>query len=379
MSHFTVLVIGPDIEKQLAPFQENNMGDCPDEFLQFYDTETEMLDAYENKSVTRVIMPDGSMKLPWDDCFRVPGNGVGFGPHTHVVPEHLEQRDVPFKETYATFEEYVKDWHGSEGRDPLHNRFGYYENPNRKWDWYSIGGRWTGFFKLKPGANGKVGRPGLMTKTAAPGYADQCMKKDVDFDAMRDEAGQAAGMCYDFFLKLMGLSVLDRVAANVFGTCPFTEKPWKKWCDIVAENPNSTRDERIAIYESQEMPKRFEDAKKAFRAKNPYQRQWNEVEEAVLWGDADDFACTRAEYVQRARNRAFSTYAVVKDAKWFEKGEMCWWGRSAEKMEEDKWLQLFGWWGCTEKMEEDKWLQRFNDLLDSLDDETLLTVVDCHI
>lgn len=27
-----------------------------------------------------------------------------------------------------------------------------YNNPNGKWDWYSIGGRWSGFIKLKPGA-----------------------------------------------------------------------------------------------------------------------------------------------------------------------------------------------------------------------------------
>jgi len=35
MSHFTVLVIGKDVEEKLAPFQENNMDDCPKEYLKF--------------------------------------------------------------------------------------------------------------------------------------------------------------------------------------------------------------------------------------------------------------------------------------------------------------------------------------------------------
>ena len=42
MSHFTVMVIGDNPEDQLAPYQENNMGTCPEEFLEFRD-ETEYL------------------------------------------------------------------------------------------------------------------------------------------------------------------------------------------------------------------------------------------------------------------------------------------------------------------------------------------------
>ena len=41
MSHFTVLVIGKNPEQQLAPYQENNMRDCPSEFLAFNDIEDE--------------------------------------------------------------------------------------------------------------------------------------------------------------------------------------------------------------------------------------------------------------------------------------------------------------------------------------------------
>lgn len=83
MSHFTVAVITKTgeteaCEKLLAPFQENNMGDCPQKYLEFYEDE---------------------------DC------------------------EI----------------------DELTGKKGYWENPNRKWDWYEIGGRWSGLLKLKSG------------------------------------------------------------------------------------------------------------------------------------------------------------------------------------------------------------------------------------
>jgi hypothetical protein len=52
MSHFTVAVISnspEDIENLLAPYQENNMGDCPEEFLAFNDLEDEYKKEYENE------------------------------------------------------------------------------------------------------------------------------------------------------------------------------------------------------------------------------------------------------------------------------------------------------------------------------------------
>ena len=70
MSHFTVLVIGSDIDAALAPFQENNMGDCPRQYLEFNDTEGEMLEEYETGTATRGVMPDGSYKSPYDEVFR---------------------------------------------------------------------------------------------------------------------------------------------------------------------------------------------------------------------------------------------------------------------------------------------------------------------
>ena len=127
MSHFTVLVIGADYEKELRPFQENNMEDCPKEFLEFNDEEDELRQQYETDGTEYIIMPDGRKLLPWDDEFKIPGT-IGMGANTHKVPEHLERRRIPHMETFATFEEFVEGWHGYERRDPEKGRYGYWEN-----------------------------------------------------------------------------------------------------------------------------------------------------------------------------------------------------------------------------------------------------------
>lgn len=75
----------------------------------------------------------------------------------------------------------------------------------------------------------------------------------------------------------------------------------------------------------------------------------------------DDLNDDRDAFVQKARDRAISTFAVVRDSKWFAKGEM-------------------GWWAAVhDEKQEGQWLREFNKLLDELPDDTLLTVVDCHI
>ena len=72
MSHFAVAVISKhpeDVERLLAPYQENNMGDCPREFLEFVDAEREEKEVYETKFARRIQTPDGKLLSPWDKAF----------------------------------------------------------------------------------------------------------------------------------------------------------------------------------------------------------------------------------------------------------------------------------------------------------------------
>jgi hypothetical protein len=79
-----------------------------------------------------------------------------------------------------------------------------------------------------------------------------------------------------------------------------------------------------------------------------------------IW-DIEDYLMSREKYIQDACDGAISTFAVVKDGEWHERGSM-------------------GWFGCVSG-EKDKgdWFKQVSDMLDSLPDDTLLTVCDCHI
>lgn len=186
MSHFSVLVIGNDVEAALAPFQENNMGDCPKEYLEFHEVETEYRAKYETDKSDVVVGPRGGIHSLYDEMFRNPKYEM-FKPNgpdnqQYVPLDGYTQKELPVKELY-TWDEYMTKYCGYKF-DAGEGKYGYWENPNKRWDWYAIGGRWTGAFCLKPGKTGTVGSPGLMTEPATDGKVDQAKFGDLDWEAM---------------------------------------------------------------------------------------------------------------------------------------------------------------------------------------------------
>jgi hypothetical protein len=151
--HFSVLVIGEDVDAALAPFQENNLGDCPEEYLEFYDVEDEYRESYE----------------------------AGVMDDEHEKKRHPERYLRPVREVFPTFDAYMEEVYGE--RDPKAGRYGDWWNPNARWDWYEIGGRWTGYFTLKPGRTG-IGERGAADDIAGAGTADRARKGDIDLEAM---------------------------------------------------------------------------------------------------------------------------------------------------------------------------------------------------
>jgi hypothetical protein len=327
MSHSTVLVIGENPEEQLKPFQENNMGDCPKEFLEFNDITEESTNEYETGSVTRVAMPDGRLLPTWDREFETTNQNKPWD-KKYEIPKELEQREVPFIELYPTFESYMSDYEEME-IDPETGKYGYWENPNAKWDWYALGGRWTGFFKLKPCTTGQTGDPGLMTDEAENGYCDSAVVADIDFEFMRRKAYSKAYIRY------------SEIQSACDGFIPVLKTSWseclKKYTNI---------DEARKAYHNQRSVKSFNksmaDADKHFE-------------------DIEKYQCTLEDFAQKAYDNALSTFAVLKNGKWYERGDM-------------------GWWGCVSDEKDQKaWNREFNELIKNLDSGTLLSVYDVHI
>ena len=123
MSHFTVAVFtepnGKTIDELLAPYQENNMNDCPKEYLAFNDEEDNYRKQYETEEIEMVKTWDGRLLYTWDEEFRKEGT-IGLGSDTHEVPNNEEKyKKIMIKQSdkYSTFEEFMSDFCGYKSRD----------------------------------------------------------------------------------------------------------------------------------------------------------------------------------------------------------------------------------------------------------------------
>ena len=285
MSHFTVLVIGDDIDKQLAPFNEQPEDD--DE--------------------------DCKPHLVWN----VYGKK---GDYTGDTKEEAEKACLDAGDTI------------DDGPYP--------HNSQAKWDWYQVGGRWKDMIKLKDGADSGInGEPSLLARRyeQKQGYADSALIKDVDFEGMSKKAADKAAENYDGAMK-------------IFGDAPLNES-WFAMRERMVEKGYPVEDIREAYHKQPRMV-----AAKLAVKENTTQEifsAWNT--------DIDQFLCTKEEYIAKAKAESFSTYSILKDGEWFSRGEMGWFGMSNDTVTDDEWSA------------------KYHELLTSLDPETRITVVDCHI
>jgi hypothetical protein len=91
------------------------------------------------------------------------------------------------------------EWHGAEGGIDEEGLF-YWStyNPQSKWDWWSLGGRWSGRLVLKDGAKGVEGRPGVGNNKTG---IDAAYFKDIDFETMRQNQIKRMEEYYTEFIE----------------------------------------------------------------------------------------------------------------------------------------------------------------------------------
>jgi hypothetical protein len=175
MSHFVTLVVGNDPETQLAGYDENG---CH----VFTDEEDAYLEEFNKDVIPIVIFADGRRYSKYDkEVKKYWRRKEQFGTSSSdefIVPENAELKDIPAKEYYESFEEYMADWHGMKKRDATHGRYGSYCNPNAKWDYYGVGGRFNGWLVVKDGVNESL----IIEKGTDKGRANIALFKHIDFD-----------------------------------------------------------------------------------------------------------------------------------------------------------------------------------------------------
>lgn len=142
--HLLTIVIGDDPEGQLERYLENNLGTCPEKYLEFYDVEEEYQERY----------------------------ATGIFDSAEDKANHPERYLKFFREVFPTFDDYMTEAYGP--RDEKTGRYGDWWNPNSQFDWCAVGGRFAGHLILRAGP-------------AGPRRADEAAKGEVDFPAMARE------------------------------------------------------------------------------------------------------------------------------------------------------------------------------------------------
>ena len=339
MTHFLVTVqiedkimdkLGTEqaVTDALAPFIEelSNPEDKP--YFNWVDESGDMRDKWDNEAVDLVRLPDdktfnGRIVFPFDrefgfiqkkdslltrDCAEHErnrwenANFIGTSV-THMFPVGSEFFTGKFSDLYPDFETYVKEYGGF---DP--DKIGYWTNPNAKWDWYQIGGRFEGSFQNKTGTE-----------------VDVVQIKDLYID--EPDARDKAGEFYDRFIIGIQAGTYDSNAN------------WGDGSISYGLGLRNLEAEKKAREESED-------------------NKWD----FVL---ADDLP-NRKDFIEKAWPQWVNCrgYAVLDTkGEWHSPGEMGWWASSTETPEERQ-----------------EYLDSYLDKhILSLDPDTWLVAVDCHI
>lgn len=307
MSHFSVLVIGNDVEKQLQPYHEFECTGTDDEYIVELEQIDELREEYEpNEEQTFLeFVKDYT-------CYEVVG-----AENLVVVGEDDQLK-------YG----YIKCDENGEVISVVRRT-----NPSKKWDWWELGGRWSGFFRAKEEVIDsedtiKKGRAGLMGCQKDPAGVDQALKSQIDFAAMRSIAGNDARYEWNKVAKILESEDLLHT--------------WTSWSEA-----------RDYLHKGNiELAREFYNNQPAVKLLK---------KELDIWGSPDHFLTPLEDYVQEAVDSVCVPYAVVMDGEWYAKGEMGWFGMSDDELSQDDWNR------------------KVNELIDSLPDDTLMTIVDCHI
>lgn len=209
-------------------------------------------------------------------------------------------------------------------------------NPRSKWDWYQIGGRWTGYFRVRPEWIGDEqlinGDPGAMTgRNTDREKCDGGPKRMLDFAAMRDWAEVDEGAKWKEFH-----AIADQY--------PDTHS-WAWHMERVDDGSMTIEQARVAYHEQP-----------GFAALQDTDFRWYDDPYEI-------FAVDLATYQANARRDAVPGWSLLTlDGQWREKGRMGWFGMSDAT---DETTAAFKTWA--------------NEYLESLDDDVVLVAVDVHI
>lgn len=402
MSHASCLVITDEqpthaeLSRILQPWHEFECTGINDRYVKEIDETARLREEYAGHKKTMIRMQDGSLADAFSDRFyRDPteeekvkvgtmmgtgfghglawtsqdwGDGQGYRAKVRYIPEGCNEVEV-LADAVTNFRDWVVDWTGREVvrfREKIDRReahkYGYVQlgpdgevlkvvdrtNPNKKWDYWTVGGRYAG--RLRALADSKTAslavrgdllgyQPSaaalrLGDKKPTTGCLDQCRRGDMDLDAMkRFQVAKRQEWADECCTKAAGTPTELDIACR---TQHHVHAAWE-----VFPEPRPRGEEYHAWIEERggdwAVFARFNRANWELPNVKPNQ--------------------SLTDWITAAP--PLTSWAVVLDEQWFEKGKMGWWGMSSDDQAD--------------------WDDKFDDLFALIRSEQWLTVIDYHI
>lgn len=193
--HFSTLVVLDDLsslDDKMEPFASE-----PDneEYLEFYDETDDLKNEFETALITAIQMPSGKLISSHElnhNRYQIKNNNVyekikcGTYIKTPRASKIIVMPNMPARNVYKTYRSYATRHVGSEYHKDKH-KFGYYTNPDAMWDWWSLGGRYSGKFLVKKNCEDCFECTDLDCRKYVPkGYkpVDAARIGDIEWDVM---------------------------------------------------------------------------------------------------------------------------------------------------------------------------------------------------
>lgn len=204
MSHYTVMVIcrkgtGDDVESILAPYDEN-LQVAPHVNATKAELIAERIEDIEKRRRSH----EAALRLSEEEYGAIAEKEGLFGGYKYAKRDLPDGYDsVDLTDEAAVFE-LIKAYYGDELNEDGDLISDY--NPKSKWDWYSIGGRWSGSLRLKNGSK-----------------VDYAPAGNVDWDAMFSPNPTAAAKRGEFWDEYVlrripkGVEDADKYLYDKFG------------------------------------------------------------------------------------------------------------------------------------------------------------------
>lgn len=394
MSHFTVIVPAKDeaeLSDRLVPYKQTGWGaEDPPELKKYLEFSVEIrredfteeakkiLKYYDNRIEKMRYFVENGLKVYDDDGeeafrkiatrFLLPQKDENGEHRRQRVIQSIEMEKEELKkcivdataaialinsEDEDNIRKAIMEHHGYTADDD--GNLGYWHNPNDKWDWYSVGGRWTGLFMLKPGRNGRSGRPGVLNApNTDPNRADVVLAGDVDWEAMRAETVASEQANWQSAEEVFGKRKMNKLVKLRLQYKELSRE-WDQNRDnddvrkTIQSKMDAISKSLKTIYKSmptlKEDDKDFERKSRAQIDARFFEPNGKTIEEHTKF-EMDNYAVTWA--------------FIDLDGNWHEKGEMLYFGASQNE-------------------DPDSYGKRFWKFIESLPDDQRIFLVDCHI